>query len=96
MKDKMRVLIFCGLISCGSSLLSIVLYHHFFAMRIAALDTSAYLKQVREDYLSRKISPKELEEKLEQVVGLIRNQPQNKIILTADVVLSKNVEVITP
>lgn len=96
MKDKMGLVLFCMLISCGSSLISIAAYHHLFAVKIVVADTSVYLKQVREDYLSRKITPKELEQKLEQVVGLIRNQAQNKIILTSDVVLSNNVEVITP
>ncbi|MFZ5572892.1 MAG: hypothetical protein ACOZF0_21035 [Thermodesulfobacteriota bacterium] len=96
MKDNLKSVLLCLLISLGTSITSIAAYHQWFAVRIVAADTSGFLKQVREDYLNRNITPKELEHKLEQMIALIRQQPDNKIILTADVVLSKNVETVTP
>ena len=96
MKDKFMMLVLCGVISVCSSAISMVVYHNFFAVKIVAADTSGFLNQIREDYLNRKITPKELEQKIEQVIGTIRQQPQNKIILSSDVVLSKNVEIIKP
>ncbi len=96
MKDRLLLVILCTVISICSSAISVTAYHKWFAVKIVAADTTGFLKQVRADYLSRKITPKELEQRLEQVVGLIRQQPGNRIILTSDVVLSKNVEIITP
>jgi hypothetical protein len=37
-----------------------------------------------------------LEQRIEQAMGLIRQQPANSIVLTSDVVLSKNVKIIAP
>ena len=84
------------MISICSSVLSVTVYHKWFAVKIVAADTSGFLKQVRADYLNREITPKELEQRIEQVIRLIQQQSENKIILTSDVVLSKNVEIITP
>ena len=96
MKDKLRLLLLCGVISICSSIFSVMIYHHCFAVKIVAADTTEFLQQIRMDYLDNKITPKELEQKIEKVIGAIRQQPANKIILSSDVVLSKNVEIIKP
>ena len=96
MKDKLRLLLLCGVISICSSIISVMVYHHCFAVQIVAADTTEFLQQIRMDYLDNKLTPKELEQKIEKVIGAIRQQPANKIILSSDVVLSKNVEIIKP
>ena len=96
MKDKLRLMLLCGVISICSSIISVMVYHHCFAVKIVAADTTEFLQQIRTDYLDNKLTPKELEQKIEQVIGAIRQQPANKIILSSDVVLSKNVEIIKP
>ena len=96
MKDKLTLLFLCGVISICSSVFSIMIYHHYLAVKIVAADTTEFLQQIRTDYLDNKLTPKELEQKIEQVIEAIRQQPNNKIILSSDVVLSKNVEIIKP
>jgi isochorismate synthase EntC len=96
MKDRLKLLLLPSVISVCASILSVATYHHFFAVKIVAADTTEFLQQIRSDYLDNKITPKELEQKIEQVIAAIRQQPANKIILSSDVVLSKNVEIIKP
>ena len=61
-----------------------------------AADTAGFMRQARTDYLNRKITPQQLEQRIEQAMGLIRQQPANSVVLTSDVVLSKNVKIIAP
>ena len=96
MKNRFTVVLLCAVVSICSSVICVAAYHRYFSIRIVAADTSAYLEQVRIDYLNRRITPAELDQQIENVIAILRKQPENTIVLSSDVVLSKNVEIITP
>ena len=96
MMNRLTLLILCTVISIGSSIVSVTVYHKVFAVKIVAAETSGFLEQARSDFLNKKITQKELEQRIENVFGMIRQQPENTVVLSSDVVLSKNVEIITP
>lgn len=96
MRNRLLSIAVCAMVSICSSAAAVAIYHHWFAVRIVAADTAGFMRQARADYLNRKITPKQLEQRIEQAMGLIRQQPANSIVLTSDVVLSGNVTIIAP
>ena len=42
MKDKLRLLLLCSVISICSSIISVMIYHHCFAVKIVAADTTEF------------------------------------------------------
>ena len=60
-----------AVVSICSSVITVAIYHHRFAVRIVAADTAGFMQQVRTDYLNGQITAEQLEQRIEQV-GRVR------------------------
>lgn len=78
------------IISVLSSVLSVVIYHYFFAVKIAIIDLSGYLLSLRDLYVSQKISDEELKARVDAFVDVIKQNEGKYIILNAESVLGRN------
>lgn len=78
------------MVSILSSVLSVIVYHYFFAVKIAVIDLSGYLLALKNLYVSQKISDEELKAKVDAFVNVIKQNEGKYIILNAESVLGKN------
>jgi len=71
-------------------------YHFYFSPRIAIVDLTGYLINLRDLYTQGKIDQKGAQAKLDEAVNIIQKEGEKKIIFDAKVVFGKNprVEVI--
>lgn len=77
-------------VSILSSVLSVIVYHYFFAVKIAVIDLSGYLLALKNLYVSQKISDEELKARVDAFVNVIKQNEGKYIILNAESVLGKN------
>lgn len=77
-------------VSILSSVLSVIVYHYFFAVKIAVIDLSGYLLALKNLYVSQKISDEELRAKVDAFVNVIKQNEGKYIILNAESVLGRN------
>lgn len=77
-------------VSILSSVLSVIVYHYFFAVKIAVIDLSGYLLALKNLYVSQKISDEELKAKVDAFVNVIKQNEGKYIILNAESVLGRN------
>ncbi|MEM4619494.1 MAG: hypothetical protein QW607_04700 [Desulfurococcaceae archaeon] len=89
--DKKGISLFTAvLISILSSVISLIVYHYFFAVKIAVIDLSGYLLALKNLYIAQKISDEELKARMDAFVDIIKQNEKKYIILNAESVLGRN------
>lgn len=89
--DKKGISLFTAvLISILSSVISLIVYHYFFAVKIAVIDLSGYLLALKNLYIAQKISDEELKARMDAFVDVIKQNEKKYIILNAESVLGRN------
>lgn len=78
------------LISVFSSVVSLFIYHYFFALKVAVVDLSGYIIGLRNLYLAGKLDDNGLKMKLDEAINIIKSNENKYVILPAEGVLGRN------
>ncbi|MBU1171313.1 MAG: hypothetical protein KKD44_17280 [Proteobacteria bacterium] len=78
------------------SIASLYTYHRFWSLKIVAIDTRPYLAKIQTEFMNGDISESELDQRLLSLADVIKNQPENHVVLISEMVVSKNVKRIEP
>jgi len=91
-KANVAISLFLSLAVCASAL---YIYDKYFAQKIVTFDLKGYIAKQGKLYAEGEIDDEQLKARIKEAASLIENLPQNRVVLTSDVVL-RGAEIVSP
>jgi len=72
------------------------LYDRYMVPRITGIDIKGFIEEQRDLYAARKINDEQLRANYDAMEKKIKSMPSNRIMISADVLIGENIEVVRP
>ena len=83
-------------VSTAVSSAALYVYHRHYAVQVVSIDLKGHVKELKEDYASRKITEEQFRSRLDDLETLVKLLPDNYVVLTSDVVVKNGGKTIKP
>jgi len=75
---------------------SLFLYDKYKAIKIKTIDLQGFIQEQKQLYVLKRVTEDDIKKNLDMLEKKITQMPKNTVVITSDVILGKNVEIIKP